>query len=266
MLRKKKAATGTRASWLNSYADMVTLLLCFFVLMFAMSSVDEDRFTALAEAFAGRTLFMSGALGTVFTDDAGMFPDHAPPIPIAAVPDYIDYDIADDILDVVTGRIGELEGMADAFLTYMAQYEALELIGIRVDELGEYMAITFPSGMLFDSGQAILRPEAVQMIDYVAVRLADFPGHRIAVHGHTDDVPINTLPFPSNFHLSAARSIAVIERLQSYHDFDPWMLEAVGLGEFRPIDTNTTAEGRANNRRVEILVFAQQQGLTVITD
>ena len=266
-MRKKRQEDKVESSWMATYTDMVTLLFCFFVLMFAMSNVDEDRFDAMAEALAGRNFLMRGSLGQIFTDGAGVMPSYSPPIPLRMDPDdpIIDEDI-DEIVEAIQGRIGELEGMADAFRTYMAQYEALEQIGIRVDELGEYMAITFPSGMLFDSGQALLRPEAVEMIDYVATRLLEFPGHRIAVHGHTDNVPINTIQFPSNFHLSAARAIAVIERFQYYHGFDPWMLEAVGLGEFRPVDTNDTVEGRANNRRVEIKVFSQQQSLTVITD
>ena len=267
-MRKKKPEEEIKASWMATFTDMVTLLMCFFVLMFAMSSVDEERFAAMAEALAGRNFLMRGALGQIFTDGAGVMPDQSPPIPLRMDPEApITEEEPNQIVDTIAGRIGELEGMADAFRTYMAQYDArLEEIGIRVDALGEYMVITFPSGMLFDSGQAVLRPEAVEMIDYVADRLAEFPGRRIAIHGHTDNVPINTIQFPSNFHLSAARAIAVIERMQHYHGLEPRLLEAVGRGEFDPIDDNNTVEGRANNRRVEIKVFSQQQSLTVVTD
>ena len=263
-MKNKKDRTPPKNNCMNTYADMVTLLFCFFVLLFAMSELDAERFTAMAEALAGRNVLMRGAFGQIVTDGAGIMPAYSPPIPRARPTD--PEDIVDEIAGAVADRIAQMEGMAETFRTYMAQYDLAEQVGIRVDELGEYMMITFPSGMLFDSGQAMLTPSAVDMIDYVAARLANYPGHRIAAHGHTDDVPISTVQFPSNWHLSFARAFAVVERLIYWHGFDPWMLEAVGMGEFRPVDTNATEEGRANNRRVEIIVFAQQQSLTVITD
>jgi chemotaxis protein MotB len=268
--------------WMTTWADLVSLLMCFFVLLFSLSSVDEARFQEFAEAMASQRLaFMSGSLGNIFTDTSGMMPEHSPPIPLRQNPDA---PITDEVIEAVAARRGQMDELADTFRTYMAptvhagesgegqdpaditQLTQLENIGISVDELGEYMRITFPSGMLFASGQATLHADALETIDYVAMRLLEHPGHRIAVQGHTDNVPISTIQFPSNFHLSAARSIAVVQRLISVHGFDPWYLSAEGMGEYRPIATNDTIEGRAQNRRVEILVFAQQQGIEVVTD
>ena len=267
---KKKAPKQKPGSpaWMTTWADLVSLLMCFFVLLFSLSNVDEARFTAFAQAMQGNTFFL-GALGAIFSDNSGMMPDQSPPVPLRQNPEapvVEEPEDPDEIIGEIAGRIGQMEGMAEAFRTYMAPNEMAAELGIRVDRLGEYMAIDFPSGMLFASGSDVLLPEAVTMIDYVATWLARFPGHRIAVHGHTDNIPINTNMFRSNFHLSAGRAIAVVERLIYFHGFDPELLEPVGLGEFRPIDTNATVEGRANNRRVEIYVFAQQQSLTVITD
>ena len=261
--KKKRQNKPPTSTWMATYADMVTLLMCFFVLLYAMLDIDEDRFAEIAQQLAGRNIFITGSLGHVIADGAGMLPFESPP-GVPAPPVDAQEDNIDEIAGAVADRIEQMESMAETFRTYMAQYEMAEQVGIRVDEMGEYMAITFPSGMLFDSGQDILLPEAVSMIDYVAVRLAEFPGHRIAVHGHTDNRPINTIQFRSNDHLSAGRAIAVVERLRYHHGFDPYLLEAVGMGEFRPVDTNYTEEGRAHNRRVEILVFAQQQSLTVV--
>jgi len=269
MARMKKPKAGPpEQKWLATYADMVTLLMCFFVLLYALSDVDEDALAALAEAFAARVGFFPGALGQIFSDGAGFMPENAPPVPLTMDPDAPEVeDIEpDEIVEIVHARMGQMEAMAESFRTYMAPYALAQNVGISIDELGEFIRITFESGMLFDSGQATLLPDAIEMIDYVATHLHRFPGHRIAIHGHTDNVPISTIQFPSNMHLASARAIAVHQRLVEFHGFDPWLVEAVGLGEYRPVATNDTIEGRANNRRVEVLVFANQQDIQVIMD
>ncbi|MCL1986594.1 MAG: flagellar motor protein MotB [Firmicutes bacterium] len=286
--KPKKVDAGSPA-WMATFSDMSCLLMCFFVLLFAMSQVDESRFREFAEAMAGRNIFLSGALGTIFNQGSGFMPAIAPPMPpaeatddVTEAADVIQQQLAAieaaaaltqndvNVLDTVGDRQQQMQAMADAFQTYMAPYDIAEEIGIRVDALGEYMAITFPAAMLFNTGQAFLLPEAIELIDYVAIALREHhvQGHRISVQGHTDDVPINTAQFPSNFHLSAARSISVIQRLIYEHGFSPanGLLTIDGRGEFSPVDTNATAEGRANNRRVEILVYARQQDLQVLLD
>jgi len=270
MKKKAEKPKAGAPAWMTTWADLVSLLMCFFVMLFALSNVDEERFIQFAEAMAGRRIFLQGAMGQIFSDSAGMLPDNQPPQP--PVPRDLEVDEEDeddDVTEVILERRVHMEALAETFRTYMAPYdeEILAEIGITVDELGEYVRFTFPSGMLFASGQANLLPDAVEMIDYVAGFLAQFPGHRISIQGHTDDVPINTIQFPSNFRLSAARAEAVLERLIYEHGFDPVLLYPSGLGEFRPVDTNATPEGRANNRRVEILVHAPQQpSLTVMID
>lgn len=287
MNRRKKPVRQKPGSpaWMATWADMVSLLMCFFVLLFSLSNIDEARFREFAEAMAGRRILLGGALGTVFNESSGLLPDQSPPIPPRMPPDAPLTE--DDIVDRVTARRGEMTEIAEAFRTYMAPYydvvmpdtdtgadtdDGPEIISITdgisyyVDELGEFVRFTFDGGMLFDSGQAFLRPEAVEMIDYVAGFLARYPDNRIAIQGHTDSQPINTHQFPSNMHLSAARSISVFRRLVDYHGFDPWMLSTEGFGEYRPVDTNDTPAGRANNRRVEILIFAQQGELTVLDE
>ena len=262
----KKAHTPPKNNWMNTYADMVTLLFCFFVLLFAMSELDVDRFRAMSEALAGRNVFTRGALGQIFTDSSGLMPEHSPPIPMRMDP-YAPIEETDEIIDLVTGRRGQMYALADTFRTYMAPYdeETLAAIGITVSDLGEYLRITFDSGMLFDSGQAVLRPESMEVVDYVVGYIArNAPGHRIAIQVHTDDIPINTIQFPCNFHLSAARGISVMRRMIYYHGFDPMLLSAEGMGEYRPVDTNYTVEGRANNRRVEIKIFAQQEEILTV--
>jgi chemotaxis protein MotB len=273
--RKPPAKRAGSPAWMTTWADLVSLLMCFFVLLFALSSIDEARFMEFAEAMRGRTILLGGALGTIFNQSSGMLPAESPPIPLRQNPeapiiseDDFDPDI-NPLAAALQGRRGELEGMESTFRLHMEDDAFVDIateIGIEVSALGEYLRLTFDSGMLFDSGSSVLRPAAVAVIDDIASILALYPDNRIAIHGHTDSLPINTIRYPSNFHLSAARSISVLTRLIDYHGFNPQMLTAVGLGEHSPYDTNETAEGRQANRRVEILVYASQIDLSVIAD
>ncbi|MCL1998319.1 MAG: flagellar motor protein MotB [Turicibacter sp.] len=261
---KKKKREAPVNNWMNTYADMVTLLFCFFVLLFAFSEVDAQQFTAMAEALAGRNILTRGALGSVFNDSAGLMPSESPPIPPRQNPEAPINEDVTQIAQVVSDRVGQMNAMADAFQTYMAPYDIAEELGIRVDALGEYMVISFPSGMLFNVGEDELLPSALEMLNYVATWLTQFPGHRIVIRGHTDSMPIGTERFRSNMHLAAGRAISVFYYLVDVHGFDPALVEPTAHGEFIPIDTNYTVEGRANNRRVEIYVFAQQVGIEVV--
>jgi len=276
MKKKQKKGPAGSPAWMTTWADLVSLLMCFFVLLFSLSSIDEARFQEFAQAMAGRRIFFQGALGTLFSDNAGMMPLHSPPSPprqaerppeTDALEDY-DAAGAGAVLDAILERQGQMAELVETFRTYMAPYdeEVMAEIGITVSELGEYVRFTFPSGMLFNPGRAELLPEAIDMIDTVAELLALYPDNRIAVHGHTDNVPIRTVAFPSNWELSSSRAISVVRRFIDVHGFDPERLDAIGRSEYQPVDTNYTVEGRANNRRVEILVYAQQQRLQVIDE
>ena len=273
--KKQRAQKAGSPAWMTTWADLVSLLMCFFVLLFALSSIDEARFMEFAEAMRGRTILMGGALGTLFSQSAGMLPAESPPVPLVQPPDApeVEEDEFNPLARAIEGRRGEMEEIADTFRLHMTGYydtqemqDLMNEVGIELSELGEYVRITFDSGMLFDSGMSVLRPEAIAVIDDVAALLVLYPENRVVVQGHTDSNPINTHRYPSNFHLSAFRAIAVMQRLISYHGIDPQMLTAEGLGEHWPVDTNETVEGRAANRRVEILVLARQLDLTGIAD
>jgi len=255
-MKKPRPPKKGAPEWMTSWADFVSVLMCFFVLLFSLSNMDEARAAEFAEVMRGRNILTGGGRGQVFDGGSGVLPEHTPPVQqIRTVPT----EPAEPQEYETHSQMNELAG---SFRTYMAPYHSavLETLGISVDELGEYVRITFEDGMFFDTGQAALRAEAIEVIDYVAAFLARYPGHRISIQGHTDNRPINTVRFPNNLHLSAGRAISVKEHMVNFHGFDPLMLEAVGMGEYRPVATNDTAEGRARNRRVEILVFAQQAG------
>jgi flagellar motor protein MotB len=127
------------------------------------------------------------------------------------------------------------------------------------DPMGEYIRFRFTDDMLFYSGLATLTPRAIETVDLVAARLAEeFAGHRIVVEGHTDSDPINNVRFPSNHHLAASRALSVMMRLVDVHGLSHDQVDIAARGEWDPIATNETPEGRAANRRVEILVFSRQ--------
>ena len=126
-----------------------------------------------------------------------------------------------------------------------------------VDLGRSFVTITFKDGILFDSGKADLKPEAISILDKIGIQLAKYPNNRIRFEGHTDNRPINTPQFPSNWELSAARAIAVAKYYINELNFTPSQFSTEGFGEYVPIADNSTAEGRAKNRRVEIKILSE---------
>jgi len=226
---------GISPTWLNTYGDMVTLLLTFFIMLFAYSTLDAARFEALV-------LSLQGSLGVL---DSGM-------------------TISDD--PVVSGRespFGEIyqrslvadettRSLFDALRALQERYDLYDVVAIESTERG--IVIHFTDRVLFDTGRAEIKPEAREVLQAVAVELAKLP-HHIRVEGHTDNVPIHNERFPSNWELSTARAVTVLRFLIQVGGLDPERLSAVGYGEYRPIASNDTPEGRARNRRVDIVLL-----------
>ena len=130
--------------------------------------------------------------------------------------------------------------------------EIKDKIEISQDERG--LVIRLLEGAFFDSGHAILKQEAMVLLDEVALVLEGVD-KQIRIEGHTDNVPINTVKFPSNWELSTARAVTVLKHLITKHNLSPYQIAAVGYGEYRPLVPNTTSENKAQNRRVDIVVL-----------
>jgi chemotaxis protein MotB len=238
-----------------TYSDMITLMLCFFVMMFAMSNVDASKFEALTESYARRTVIVQGGSG-LLPGGKGLLPGNIGDGDLDRALSEADRMAAEQ----ARALAATIQRMAADFDAVLAFYTANGKIA--VDAMGDYVRITFPDGVLFDSGSAVLRPGAVEAIDAVADELLKYPGHKVGVEGHTDSRPISTAQYPSNRHLSSARADTVVEYLVNIKGFDPWLLSSEGMGEYFPVDTNDTQEGRANNRRVVIKVYAEQAART----
>ncbi len=223
--RRKRDEGSSGGTWLTTYADMMTLLLSFFVLLFAFSSIDAGNFQAIVRSLQqGFGILQSGTS-----------------------------IIGDDIAMVSPGDLGlqQLNSIFDRLATYLDS-EAIPGVSLEMDERG--VTIRFADQVFFDLGKADLKPEARRILDSVAPTLKDLP-NPIRVEGHTDNLPINNVEFASNWELSVRRATNVVRYLIEEKGFDPENLSAAGYAEYRPLRPNDTPENRALNRRVDIVIM-----------
>lgn len=223
--RRKRDEGSSGGTWLTTYADMMTLLLSFFVLLFAFSSIDAGNFQAIVRSLQqGFGILQSGTS-----------------------------IIGDDIAMVSPGDLGlqQLNSIFDRLATYLDS-EAIPGVSLEMDERG--VTIRFADQVFFDLGKADLKPEARRILDSVAPTLKDLP-NPIRVEGHTDNLPINNVEFASNWELSVRRATNVVRYLIEEKGFDPENLSAAGYAEYRPLRPNDTPANRALNRRVDIVIM-----------
>ncbi len=261
-------------AWAIPYGDLITLLLAFFVVMYAMSSVNEGKYRVLSDslvaAFRGapRTLEPiqvgeksqgSGAdIHMTIVQQAmleGQPREMLAPIvdsPIIRESYGQAPDRARDSEGEPSGDLVALESVAQEVERSMAGLIEKDLVVVR--RHGLWVEVEIRTDILFPSGVATLSPSAVQILEQLAATLAPFP-NPIRVEGHTDNVPINTRLFPSNWELSAARAASVVHLFMK-EGLAPERLAVIGLGEHRPIQPNTTPEGRNANRRVVLVILS----------
>jgi len=240
--------------WMTSYADMVTLLMTFFVLMFALSNADTEKATLFMAAMS-----RDGLTAEQFMEIQERFdPD------LFIVDEWDDLFLAPDVDEEDGSDEDEGESEGERALRELAesleQYIDIEGIGedISVAFNGDFLMLTLSNDVWFDSGQAYVRPEMVSRAEVIAQLLADnfhvAEPFEIVVAGHTDNVPMFSREFPSNWHLSAGRALNFVELLIDDSGLDPWHFYTRACGEYRPIATNNTPEGRQANRRVEVMI------------
>lgn len=237
--RKQEEEHENHERWMVSYADFLTLLFAFFVVMYAISSVNEGKYRVLSEsivsAFRNETI-SSGGQSIVVIQASSSQPKQVEPNKTQDLAKQRQREkmrnVAKDILEVLAPLVQQGK--------------------VRVLETTRGVTIEINDSILFSPGQAQLHPTSVKAMQAVAEVLAasDFP---IIIEGHTDNVPINTLQFPSNWELSAVRATTVL-RLFADAGVGAERLTAIGYGETRPVEPNLLAEGRARNRRVTIMI------------
>lgn len=245
--RPPKQEEAGAPHWMTTYGDMVTLLLTFFVLLFTFSSLDVMRFqevmSAIQHSFMGRSGILVGSVDPTAGEGQRLDAAESPLQEIA--------EAIGERESVVLDMLHELEETYEKVKAFLQEAGLEDDIQLRLEERG--IVLELPERILFDSGQAVIKGEFHPTLDILVGLLAGLP-NQVIVEGHTDNVPIRTFIYPSNWELSVARSVSVARYLIEMHGINPRRLAATGYAEHHPIDTNATAEGRANNRRVTLVI------------
>lgn len=240
MKRKEDEPKKGAPAYMNTYGDMMTLLLTFFVLLFSMSTVDAQKFAQLVSSFHAQVSIFDG--GQSINNTMTAMQNGVTEMPIEQVEFTIENFMEDQTL---------VEAQED-----ISNYiEENNMQGsVETIKQGDEVIIRFKDGVLFDSGKAQIKAGAIPTLNKMGEKLKEYieEGYTLGIEGHTDNVPIATAQFPSNWELSGARAIAVMRFYVEQMDFDISKISFVGWAEYRPIATNDTPEGRAQNRRVEM--------------
>lgn len=260
MSKKKNEDTPPPGSpaWMSTYGDMMTLLLCFFVLLFSMSTVDKEKFEMIAASFSqtfsifsqGASAIGDGVLVSNGVSQLNELDDYINSMGKVAEGETLDEEILND---------AEAEQLAASEELAEKVEEALEeqnMSGeVNVDFTSQYVMLTLNGALLFESGSSDLREEAVPVLSRVATILERYQESIIEVEGHTDNVPIHNSVFANNDELSSFRALEVFYFLVEKTNIDPSMIKHSGRGEYLPIADNSTEAGRSMNRRVEIKLY-----------
>ncbi len=251
---------GPDERWLLTYADMITLLMALFIVMFSISSVNTSKFDALQkslkEAFSGRVLPGGEAVlqtgGTTKGHEAGKV---EPPVPA------IQPLIQKEFKKQDAKKRGAAKGSEDEQFKqvkrnlddYAKTHNLQKKLETEVTRRGLVIRL-LTDGVLFESGEAKIKPGAMPLMEKIAGLLQVDREHPINVEGHTDNVPIHSSQYPTNWELSTARAASVV-RLLIADNAPANRLGAVGYAQLHPIASNSSAQGRSRNRRVEIVLL-----------
>jgi chemotaxis protein MotB len=251
-LKKEPEKHVNHERWLVSYADFITLLFAVFVTLYAMSQTDkkkaEEVMQSLQQSFG---MVNAGApapkISVIQSKPLSIIPSLKPEISVAP-----------------SGRTrsGQLRTRAEekdfrqiksSIEAYLVKQGAQNKVNLTITRRG--LIVSLKEAGFFDSGQAQIKQNAHELINTIAEVMTQY-NNPLRVEGHTDNVPISTSQFPSNWELSTARATNVLKYLVKYYDAEPEKISATGYGEFRPTVENTTPENRAKNRRVDLVLLS----------
>jgi chemotaxis protein MotB len=252
---KKHEKEPNHERWLISYADFITLLFAVFVTLYAMSQTDKRKMdqlvASLRESFGYvKTGASSERMNLIESTDLRSIPSIrqqvlTPGLRDAGKSPHRGYTHATlkDFREIKRDIEGQLKN-----------YGALNKVNVDITKRG--LVVTLKEAGFFDSGDATVKPESLPLLAVVASSLANY-SNPIRIEGNTDNVPISTGKYRSNWELSTARATNIVHYLIEKYHFQPDKISAVGYGEYRPVADNSTAEGRTKNRRVDIVLLAQ---------
>ncbi len=255
MARKKEQDSGGAPEWMSTYSDMMTLLLCFFIMLFAMSTVDKATFTEMARSLAASLVNLNDGDSILEKSGTSIITIDLSQVNGSRV------KLRENVIEDARGMIVDAEKQRENKIIDAAKESFQDTIKesgiddrVNVTEEKDFLLLTLESEVFFESGSAQISPEGVKVLSSLAEILRGIE-NEIIVAGHTDNVPINTAQFNSNWELSTARATNVVKFFVEVEKLNPTLFTATGNGEFRPIGDNDTAEGRQKNRRIEIKIL-----------
>ena len=260
MARRKEDPPKGSPAWMNTFADLMNLLLCFFVMLFSMSSVNEEEFEKVIASFQSTFSILPGggaSIGEGELISSGISQ-------LENFDSYYNQQLSSqsdgqteeekDITEAYEQQeLEESEDMAQQLENALSQYGIQD--DVEVDFNAEYVTLNMNGALLFDSASAELRDEAYPLVNKLGKILVTYDNNIIEVEGHTDNVPIHSSKYEDNNVLSMYRALAVANYLRDTTTLDPAYIKSSGRGEYVPIADNATPEGRARNRRVEIKIY-----------
>jgi chemotaxis protein MotB len=261
MARKKKPEEhANHERWMVSYADFITLLFAFFVVMYSISVVNQGKYKVLSESLVAAFKDPKKSLEPIQVGEIVRAPADLPdlgsnPQPIVSRPinprnlPEIDQLSSDDLIDV-SEQLDEIQRSVEEAMKDLIEEG---LISVRRSQF--WLEIEINTSILFNSGRSVLFPQIISVLQRLARIMVGLP-NQVHVEGYTDTVPIETEKFESNWELSGGRASTVVRLFQDT-GIEPERLAAIGYGENHPIGDNSTVEGRAKNRRVVVVVLAQ---------
>jgi chemotaxis protein MotB len=220
--RREEEPKENNERWMVTYSDLITLLMIFFIVMYSMSQVDAQKFK-----------FMASSLSQVMGGQS---------------PNILDYNGP----SVINGEVQQLEQVHQQVQEYIESNNLGNSIKIYSQERG--LVISLKDTMLFSSGQSELSTEAQKIVRKVGISLRGLNNY-IRIEGHTDNLPISTSEYRSNWELSTSRATSVLHYLLADPNLSPQKFSATGFGEYRPIASNEKEPGRSLNRRVDIVIL-----------
>lgn len=264
-LKKQEEPPKGSPAWMATFSDMMNLLLCFFVLLFSMSSIDSEKFQAIAASLSSSfSIFSDGStsLGDGILVSSGVsqlnelkeFYNN-----LGLNSDGENEELKDAYEQIQEGMIEESEKMSEGISDKLGEYNISEQVEVIASS--QYVAINLKSGILFASGKAELKKESEALLSDVGKILEGYNGYTVEIIGHTDNVPISSSKYPDNRVLSFHRAYSVYMYFDKHTNLSMENLKTVGMGEEVPVASNETEEGRAQNRRVEIRIYNKLSGI-----
>ncbi|MBP3603960.1 MAG: flagellar motor protein MotB [Lachnospiraceae bacterium] len=248
-------------AWQATFADLMNLLLCFFVMLFSMSTVDAQKFELLAASFnqtfsifsAGSTAIGDGVLVSLGVSQLNELDEYINSTGKDNEGETVPENLETAVETIEQAKLEESEQLAEMVEEALEEKNLDKEIDITFT--AQYVQLTLNGAILFDSGSVELKEDAIPVLNQVGIILQRYSSGKIEIEGHTDTVPMSGAKYSNNDELSAGRALSVFYYLKDNTTLSPTSIKHSGMGEYMPIADNSTEEGRAKNRRVEIRIY-----------